>query len=620
MPGSFDQGSEPKRVAIYTRFSSKLQYSTEFQIRECREAAEKRGWIVLDEYIRSDKAKTGRTLHGRGGLAELMKIAQQEDCPFDGIVFYDTSRLCRELVDSLDLIRILKYSGVFAFFNLHSLDSRDPNFRPLFIQYASKDEDSSTDTGERVHSGQRDRVLKGYAASGRAYGYRNVRILSTDGAKWRYGRAASDGVRREIIPEQKEVVNRIFSMYVSGLGTSCIALKLNEVGVPSPGKFLGWPNKLWTSTTIVGILKNTAYIGIYTWNKNKQIYNPITGRKEYQPHPEEEWEQVEVPEWRMISDELWNAARAEHESRKGKAGRKKGGLNRSESSRKYLFPSLLRCEVCGRGFHVYRCGKGNPRYICSRYRYGCCPNSLSVTQPIADRQLLDALSGQLCDPALSARLSDDYCKLIGSRWDEYTAAVAQSTTDAEELRHERLELKSQAHNIMDTIQDCGKTDLLIERLKRIQEQLDTTESALELVAEKASPPPSAEEVQRLITAKLAELREALTAEPEVVKNRLAKHIDALVLKRVEVPEGLRYEAMGEIRVFAEGDPDDVLLACSFQRTCKQYTPLSFPLKASLIVKAGELEKRTQSAATRKKIGDAKRKWWAERKGATAVAA
>jgi hypothetical protein len=50
-----------------------------------------------------------------------------------------------------------------------------------------------------------------------------------------------------------------------------------------------------------------------------------------------------------------------------------------------------------------------------------------------------------------------------------------------------------------------------------------------------------------------------------------------------------------------------------QRTCKQYTPLSFPFKATLIVSAKEWGKRSQSVATRKKIGDANRKRWAERK-------
>jgi hypothetical protein len=44
------------------------------------------------------------------------------------------------------------------------------------------------------------------------------------------------------------------------------------------------------------------------------------------------------------------------------------------------------------------------------------------------------------------------------------------------------------------------------------------------------------------------------------------------------------------------------------------------LKASLIVKAGEFEKRTMSAAARKKIGDAKRMWRAEKKRAKVAAA
>jgi hypothetical protein len=49
--------SNPQGVAIYTRFSSELQSitSTEDQKRECRDAAERLGWTVLDQYIRSDE-------------------------------------------------------------------------------------------------------------------------------------------------------------------------------------------------------------------------------------------------------------------------------------------------------------------------------------------------------------------------------------------------------------------------------------------------------------------------------------------------------------------------------------------------------------------------------------
>src|ERR1035441_3856904 len=36
----------------------------------------------------------------------------------------------------------------------------------------------------------------------------------------------------------------------------------------------------------------------------------------------------------------------------------------------------------------------------------------------------------------------------------------------------------------------------------------------------------------------------------------------------------------------------VLLSCTYQRTCKQYTPVSFPLKATLICRADEWSKKS----------------------------
>jgi hypothetical protein len=102
-----------------------------------------------------------------------------------------------------------------------------------------------------------------------------------------------------------------------------------------------------------------------------------------------------------------------------------------------------------------------------------------------------------------------------------------------------------------------------------------------------SPPLSEEEAKELVTRKLAVLEDALQKPPEVVKQILARHIDTLSMKPVETPDGLRYEMTGEIRLFATGDPDDVLLEGSLKRSCKQYTPLSFPLRASLITRAEE---------------------------------
>src|SRR5437879_13322159 len=85
-------GNVPKiRCAIYARYSSEQQRKTSIvdQIRKCREAAEKNGWIVLDEFIRFDEELTGRTLVGREGIADLIQLAKQRPKPFDAIIIED---------------------------------------------------------------------------------------------------------------------------------------------------------------------------------------------------------------------------------------------------------------------------------------------------------------------------------------------------------------------------------------------------------------------------------------------------------------------------------------------------------------------------------------------------
>jgi len=58
------------RCAIYARFSSDLQRLTsiEDQLRRCREYARQQGWVVVDEYVRCDEARSAATLAGREAL------------------------------------------------------------------------------------------------------------------------------------------------------------------------------------------------------------------------------------------------------------------------------------------------------------------------------------------------------------------------------------------------------------------------------------------------------------------------------------------------------------------------------------------------------------------------
>src|SRR5215472_1029479 len=102
------------RCAIYARYSSDLQResSIEDQIRKCREFAERRSWMVIDEYVRNDNAVSGAALAPRRALNELLALASRRPRPFDRILIDDTSRLARNVADALKMVERLSFHGI----------------------------------------------------------------------------------------------------------------------------------------------------------------------------------------------------------------------------------------------------------------------------------------------------------------------------------------------------------------------------------------------------------------------------------------------------------------------------------------------------------------------------
>src|SRR4051794_19425833 len=101
MISPFSQDVKFSQCAIYARYSTNMQRpeSLEDQERCCREAAEANGWVVLNDHVFTDAARTGRMKANRPGLADLEKAVKSPDRTFDRIVFDDTSRLSRDLGD-----------------------------------------------------------------------------------------------------------------------------------------------------------------------------------------------------------------------------------------------------------------------------------------------------------------------------------------------------------------------------------------------------------------------------------------------------------------------------------------------------------------------------------------
>jgi len=102
-------------------------------------------------------------------------------------------------------------------------------------------------------------------------------------ALYGYIKDPADNNHLLVDPEAAEVVRRIFTLYLSGNGTTRIARILNEEGIPSPTKYkrehgfnykknVRCPNEdLWGKATIYRMLTNQTYAGNLEQGRHKKV-------------------------------------------------------------------------------------------------------------------------------------------------------------------------------------------------------------------------------------------------------------------------------------------------------------------------------------------------------------
>ena len=89
-----------------------------------------------------------------------------------------------------------------------------------------------------------------------------------------------------------------------------IVTRLNKENIAGPS------GKAWGPSTVygnrergTGILNNELYIGRMIWNRLRYVKDPDTGKRVSRLNPESEWVIKEVPDLRIIDDELWQAVK-----------------------------------------------------------------------------------------------------------------------------------------------------------------------------------------------------------------------------------------------------------------------------------------------------------------------
>jgi site-specific DNA recombinase len=567
-----------ERCAVYTRYSSDLQRpsSTEDQIRQCRTVGEEQRWAVLDRFIRSDAELSGQSLVGRTGLDELIRLAKSSPRPFDGIIIDDTSRLGRYAPDVLRVVDILENNGVFVYFAAQRLDSRNPGFRQVFTIFAMMDEQHVAQLAQKVHRGQKGRALKGYVPGGKTYGYKNTAVEDPT-RRGDHGRPAVIGVEQRTSPEQAPIIIRIFQMYAAGQSYTRIAKTLNREGIQSPmpprkGKVRGW-----CPSAIRELLLNEKYRGVLVWNRTKTVRNRETGRSEQRPRPQSEWIRIEVPEMRIVSEELWNAAREQNRRAREKHGpRVLGGMNRTEASRCYLLSGLMECGSCGRNITITSGKTPYSRYGCPNHRSrGLCDNEVTILQTKLEEQLISALVKNLLRPELQDELLSLFQESVNSTLENEARLAEAAVNRNGEVYVEKARLLNEAQNIAEAIAQQRISPVLSKRLAQTEARLSEIEDLVRTPEKVEFPTISAEELRTALREQTQRLVEILIGDRAVAKQELQKRIDKLILTPKATSTGWVLEVAGSIGVFAR-DPD-AMLTNSLEGIAQHYTWLRIVL-------------------------------------------
>jgi site-specific DNA recombinase len=567
----------PERCTLYGRYSSSHQRRASIpdQFRNGREGAAEKGWVVVEECIRSDEEKSGTSLFGRQGLQDLLVFAKQKPRPFDVIVIDDTSRFGRNVGDVFKLLDIFEHHGVRLYFVSDDLESGNEWFRDAFVAKARADEQFSRTHGKRVRRGRIGRFEAGFNPGGGCYGYRNEKVFDHT-KKGEHGEPGIMGMRQVIDPEEEEIVLRIFNSYAAGMSYMDIVRLLNDQEVPPPQSTRKNITPSWSKHAIQCMLSNDRYRGKLTYGRSKESQDPETGKRERSERPANEWKTREDPELRIVPEELFARVHELRKIRTGKIGiQRTGGLNRTAASRQYLFSGLLTCGLCGGSMSIR---VTNPsRYGCANHQYrGTCSNKGTVRQDQLERTFLHALSERVRSPEVREELVQMLVDYLGSEKTKRLATQKSSEEQRTELIARRKRQVLYQENLVRAVRESGGSPALYTDLNRVAAKIARIDEVLH--ASMAEPvrdvPP--EQVRSFVNERLQTIETLLSGNAAALRNYFQQRLDKIMLTPSIDEQGPLYRVTGDVDLFAS--PESVVQTNQVHLIGLQHT---FPISCEI---------------------------------------
>lgn len=418
-----------KRVAAYVRvstddeeqlnsFQSQKQYYTE-------KISKNTEWAFVGIY--ADEAITGTKTAKRDGFLNMIR-----DCmngQIDVILTKSISRFSRNLVDTLQYVRMLKEKNIAVIFekeNINTLSMESEMALALLSTLAQNEVESLS---ANVKMG-----LKMKMKRGELMGFNGC--LGYDYHK--------EDKTITVNEEEAEIVRWIFAQYIAGYGAYSIARQL---------VLLGKKNKKgevkWTDSGILGIISNEKYKGDLLLGKTFTV-DPISKRRLGNMGEEDQF-YIKGHHEPIVSVEVWEKAQEIRRKRYRDNVLLIDGT-RDKYSKKYAFSSLCECGFCGthltRRSHQQDTHRKKPVWKCrtsTNKGRSLCPESKTLDEMIIENAFLEAY------------------RLLAVNFDDVLASVLATVEDALSNDDDIVRLKK-IEKTMSSLESKRKklTDMLLD--------------------------------------------------------------------------------------------------------------------------------------------------------------
>ena len=357
----------------------------------------------------------------------------------DLIITKSLSHFARNTVDCLETVRLLKANGIGVYFekeNINTLTESSEFLITLFSGFAQAESESLSKNVAwgKAKSAEAGKVTFQYK---KMLGYRK----------------GADG-QPEIVPEEAEVIKRIYHRYLDGCTLGQIKRELDEDNVPTAQGV-----EFWSPAIIHNILTNEKYIGDALLQKT--YVTDCISKKVKKNQGERAMYYVENNHPAIISREMFDQVRNEmtRRSSKRKVLQKSGKTELGKYSGKYALTELLVCGECGSPYKRVtwaRNGKKRTVWRCvSRLEFGTqyCHNSPTLDESKLHSAILASMNE-------FAAIRQEACPDVLAMAEEAKQALSQAGAKLLELKKHMETVSREQSDLLDRLlENMGDAEL-----------------------------------------------------------------------------------------------------------------------------------------------------------------